>query len=49
MSADREGVPYQVDGEAAGFLPVQVELLPRHVRVLAPRGFCPVRRAVRER
>jgi diacylglycerol kinase family enzyme len=31
-----EPVPYQVDGDAGGFLPVEVEILPSHVSIVLP-------------
>jgi diacylglycerol kinase (ATP) len=31
-----EPVPYQVDGDAGGFLPVEVEVLPGHVSIILP-------------
>jgi diacylglycerol kinase (ATP) len=40
-------VPYEVDGEAAGFLPATIEVEPAAVRVLAPASFHPVRREPR--
>lgn len=32
-------VPYQLDGDPGGFLPVEIELLPRRLTVLAPRAW----------
>jgi YegS/Rv2252/BmrU family lipid kinase len=32
-------VPYQVDGEAAGFLPAAIEVLPGAARILAPAAY----------
>ncbi len=31
-----ERVPYQVDGDAGGFLPLQVKVLPQHYRLILP-------------
>ncbi len=44
LSADKEGVPYQIDGEAAGVLPATVRLAAQRARVLVPNTFRPIRR-----
>ena len=49
VSAGHPRVPYEVDGEAAGFLPLEVQLAAQPARVLAPAGFRPVRREPRPR
>jgi diacylglycerol kinase (ATP) len=39
LSSPRSDVPYQLDGEAAGFLPVEVELQESAARFLVPAGY----------
>src|SRR5262249_48771330 len=34
VSADGEDIPYQLDGDFAGTLPVELEILPRQLRML---------------
>lgn len=34
ITSDEEHVPYQVDGDPGGFLPVEIEVLPRHLTVM---------------
>ena len=46
LSSARAEVPYQLDGEAAGFLPVEVELLRAAVRMLVPAGYRARRRGL---
>ncbi|NLW49664.1 MAG: hypothetical protein GXY85_02320 [Candidatus Brocadiaceae bacterium] len=38
LSSPRDDVPYQLDGEAAGLLPVEVEVMAGAVRFLVPAG-----------
>ena len=47
VSSETPDVPFEVDGEAAGVLPAEVELEPAAVRVLAPPTFRPIRRELR--
>ncbi len=47
VSSGEPEVPYEIDGEAAGFLPATIELDPAAVRVLAPQSFQPIRREPR--
>lgn len=35
ISSDRANVPYQVDGDPGGVLPVDIEILPRHLTLVA--------------
>jgi len=44
VRAPGTGVPYELDGDAAGRLPATVQVRPGAVRVLAPRSFRPARR-----
>jgi len=44
IQATASEVPFELDGEAAGHLPAVVEILPRAVRLRAPRTFCPIQR-----
>lgn len=46
LSSARAEVPYQLDGEAAGFLPVEVELLRAAARMLVPAGYRARRRGL---
>lgn len=46
LTSERDDVPYQVDGEPAGFLPVEVELHREAVPVLAPAGYRPMSRGL---
>jgi YegS/Rv2252/BmrU family lipid kinase len=41
LTADAQDVPYQVDGEPAGVLPVELTLLPGAARLIVPAGFRP--------
>lgn len=34
LESEAEAVPYQVDGDPGGFLPVEIEVLPRHLTVI---------------
>jgi diacylglycerol kinase family enzyme len=34
ISSDRENVAYQVDGDPGGFLPVEIEVLPKHLTLI---------------
>lgn len=34
LSSDRADVPYQVDGDPGGFLPVEIEVLPKHLTLI---------------
>lgn len=36
LSSDREDVPYQVDGDPGGFLPVEIEVLPQRLTLIIP-------------
>lgn len=36
VTAEGDGVPYQIDGEAAGYLPAEVEVLPAAARIAVP-------------
>jgi diacylglycerol kinase (ATP) len=47
VSSGGEQVPYEIDGEAAGYLPAEIEVEPAAVRVLAPATFQPIRREPR--
>ena len=47
VSAPGYRVPYQVDGEAAGFLPAEVVLEAAAVRLLVPAAFRPLTRSAR--
>lgn len=47
VSAPGYRVPYQVDGEAAGFLPAEVVLEAGAVRLLVPAAFRPLTRSAR--
>jgi diacylglycerol kinase (ATP) len=38
LSADREGVPLQVDGDSGGALPAEIRVLPGAVRFIVPEG-----------
>lgn len=44
VTAAREGVPYELDGEPAGVLPAELAVESAALRVLAPASFHPVRR-----
>ena len=37
ITADTE-VPYQLDGDPGGYLPVELQILPRRLTLLVPRG-----------
>jgi YegS/Rv2252/BmrU family lipid kinase len=43
VTAGRDGVPYQIDGEAAGVLPAELSVEPGAVQVLVPASFRPRR------
>ena len=47
VTSEVPDVPFEVDGEAAGSLPAEVEVGPAAVRVLAPPTFYPIRRELR--
>jgi diacylglycerol kinase family enzyme len=47
VTSERPDVPFEVDGEAAGILPAEIEIDPAAVRVLAPPTFRPIRRGLR--
>ncbi len=34
IRSDRPDVPYQIDGDPGGFLPVEVEVLPKHLKLI---------------
>lgn len=34
IKSDQENVPYQVDGDPGGFLPVEIEVLPKHLTLI---------------
>ncbi len=44
VTGEAEEVPYEIDGEAAGFLPASIDVDPAAVRVLAPSSYQPIRR-----
>ncbi len=44
VRSEQPGVPYEVDGEAAGTLPARIELKRRAVCLLAPAGFQIIRK-----
>ncbi|MGD2174083.1 MAG: YegS/Rv2252/BmrU family lipid kinase [Candidatus Brocadiaceae bacterium] len=46
VSAGGGEVPYEVDGEAAGFLPAEIGVVPAAAHILAPRSFAPRRTPV---
>ncbi|KPK57421.1 MAG: hypothetical protein AMK73_10185 [Planctomycetes bacterium SM23_32] len=43
VTAARDDVPYQIDGEAAGVLPAELSIEPRAARLLVPAAFRPRR------
>jgi YegS/Rv2252/BmrU family lipid kinase len=49
VTAERDGVPYELDGEDAGVLPATIELMPGAARLLVPRSFHVIRREPRPR
>lgn len=34
LRSDRDDIPYQVDGDPGGFLPVEIEVLPKHLTLI---------------
>lgn len=40
-----ENVPYQVDGDPGGYLPLTIEVLPRRIRLVVPRRFAELQAA----
>jgi diacylglycerol kinase family enzyme len=42
IESDQPGVPYQLDGDPGGVLPLDIEVLPERVTLLVPRvaAFC---------
>ena len=38
IESDHENVPYQIDGDPGGILPVEVDLLPRHLTIIVDKS-----------